>query len=161
MTFPVVNNACFGFAHWTGKETPCSPCNVTDASMFNNTTDLPLTDAGVSLDYFGLAMVTYGPPGSAISSTGCGGNPCYSLSPSASFVDSTANWALGAGSPLHASGTVYNNTFPAFTLTNFNPWMTNATDVLGTARPQNGHFDVGAFQLPVAGGGVGGRLLLR
>jgi hypothetical protein len=125
--------------------------------MSGNATDLPLADSGVSLTLFGNSLTTVGPLG--VSATGCGGNPCYSLSGASTFIDPAANWVLGSGSAVRGGASSYNNTYPAYTISNFSALITNATDIYGKTRGST--FDIGAINFAAGLTGGGGRWLFR
>jgi hypothetical protein len=95
----------------------------------------------------------------------------HGVSASAAFVSWPGNYRINPAGPLVGAGSTYGIIYMcgwdgSFVMTS-TPWSGcimsyDAADLLGTPRPQNGRYDVGAVQM--LGGGFGlpaGRLLFR
>lgn len=145
--FPVVQDQCYGWAHFFASDQGEGGV-FTPSYSSNNATDLPPTDSGVP---FAPPSIIAGPNNFTpiapitVSSTACGG-PCYSLTPSAVFVNAASDWRLSSASPVRGAGAAYSK--------NGGTWQdpyNNAVDIEGTARPQGTAFDIGAFQYPLSG----------
>ena len=131
----VWNTAIFGFAHagaWQLAGTTFS------ASSSGNVTDAP-NDLGVNGNY------TVAPiPGTI-----------YGASMSTAFVSPGTDWRPKAGGSLiGGGGPLGNHVINTIVWALYGPspsYNFDGADIIGTARPQNGLYDIGAWQTPFGG----------
>lgn len=137
----VADTAIFGFAHaGAGNEEPGTGFSPTSA---NNVTDAPVGDSGLTT-WAGTtppAATVVAIPGTA-----------YGSSAAAAFMNPGSDYRPKLGGPLAGTGSAYG---PAglFCAQQSDPTCLTGTilsfdtpDIIGTARPQNGLYDVGASQ---------------
>jgi hypothetical protein len=135
----VADTAIFGFMHAgsTGNaETSFS------ARSGNNVTDSPVGDSGMA-NWVGKTGAF---PVKAIPNT------TYGASMASAFVDPGHDWRSKNGGPLVGKGSAFGD-FTTFCAPGDGPRCVNYTvfnfdspDIIGTPRPQNGRYDIGASQ---------------
>jgi hypothetical protein len=135
----VSNTAIFGFAHVAGST---SNPDATDWqgmrwSGAHNVTDAPVGDHGtLSLGREGTATVRILP------------GTVYGSSAAAAFRAFPGDYRLAASSPLIGTGGAHGPFNPACLTGKSCPplFAFDTPDIIGTARPQSGRYDVGAWQ---------------
>ena len=135
----VSNTAIFGFAHAVAhdeRDTSWSP------QSSHNATDAPSGDAGTG-------PWPYGDRGAATVDVLPG--TMYGVTAASAFVKPGSDWRLSPASPLRGAG----NRFGSFTLNcdlrhpgcpQQTAYRFDTPDIVGTARPQVGEYDIGAWQ---------------
>lgn len=123
------NNTCYDITIGAQVNTGVTGAEVKN-NIFNTTVTVPIDDQGTSSDLSNNHC--------QVADTGC------SVTGSASFTNAgSGDFTLQSGSTARDAGTDLSATL--------------STDYIGTARPQNGTFDIGAYEYIVsAGGGDGG-----
>ena len=135
----VSNTAIFGFAHVAGSTSNPEATDWTGMRWFGtrNLTDAPVGDHGaLSLGREGTATVRILP------------GTVYGSSAAAAFRAFPGDYRLAASSPLIGTGSAHGPFSPACqTGKSCPPLFTFDTpDIIGTARPQAGRYDIGAWQ---------------
>ena len=106
-------------------------------NSMNNVTDAPVGDSGTVTD-FGSAWPVDTIPGTT-----------YGSSRSAAFMAPGSDWRPKMGGPLVGTGQAF-GAFNQGCETNQNPCPAtenvDSPDLVGIARPQGGHYDIGAIQ---------------
>jgi hypothetical protein len=133
----VSNTAIFGFTHAVGSNgNPGNKDQETRWIGTNNATDAPAIDSG-SLSLDRTTTTTRTLPGTT-----------HGISASAAFRSFPGDYRLGLASPLIGAGSALGPFHPA--CTTGKPCQTMYTfdspDIIGTVRPQAGHYDIGAWQ---------------
>ena len=135
----VSNTAIFGFAHVAGSTSNPEATDWTGMLWFgtHNITDAPVGDHGaLSLGREGTATVRILP------------GTVYGSSASAAFNAFPGDYRLPASSPLVGAGSAHGPLRPSCEKDrSCAPLYTFDTpDIIGTARPQRGRYDIGAWQ---------------
>jgi hypothetical protein len=135
----VSNTAIFGFAHAAGSTSNPEATDWTGMRWFgtHNITDAPVGDHGaLSLGRDGTATVRILP------------GTVYGSAAAAAFRAFPGDYRLAASSPLIGTGSAHGAFSPSCqTGKSCPPLFTFDTpDIIGTARPQAGHYDIGAWQ---------------
>ena len=137
----ISNTAIFGFTHAAAH---LSAGTSWSSRSSNNVTDATPDGAGTRVDWVDR------PSGSTVDRLP---NTNYRVSAKDAFVAFGKDWRLARKSPLRGAGAAY-GTFPAYPCSarrgncpapeyNF-----DSPDIIGTARPQDGRYDIGAWQSP-------------
>jgi hypothetical protein len=135
----VSNTAIFGFAHVAGSTANPDATDWTAMRWFgtHNITDAPAGDhGGLSLGRDGTATARMLP------------GTVYGGSAAAAFKAFPGDYRLAASSPLIGAGNAHGPFSPSCqTGKSCPPQFTFDTpDIIGTARPQAGRYDIGAWQ---------------
>lgn len=130
----VSNAAIFGFAHDAGSTTPSQ---TTTWFGSHNATDAPVGDSGtLTLGSHTSATVNILP------------GTTYGESASAAFVAFPDDYRLRDGSPLIGAGSAFGPFEPACLKGKPCPpvYTLDSPDIIGAPRPQDGRYDIGAWQ---------------
>ncbi len=154
--------ACFGFAHGFAYQVTNPPWTGS-----GNTTDGPSSDSGTFTGATGTVYTIGVLPG--VGNTCGAGNTgtCYGLSATNQFVNGASDLRLKSGADILGASVTYNITSPPawagyWQNVDLGPTVVSP-DIFGTARPQAGRYDAGAFEFtsgapppPVKGAPRGG-----
>lgn len=135
----VSNTAIFGFAHDAGSTGDPRATNWQKMTWHggHNATDAPVADSGA---------VALGPH--AVSTVRTLPGTTYGESASAAFVAFPGDYRLRDGSPLIGAGTAFGPFNPACLVNKpcSLAYTLDSPDIIATPRPQDGRYDIGAWQ---------------